>query len=59
MYETKVAYLNFYSLLPKTVQSPLIIFWISRLFKYFLTRRNLTSENVTYEIKIDEYGIVC
>ena len=54
MYETKVAYLNFYSLLPKTVQSPIIIFWISRLFKYFLTRRNLTRENITKKVRVAE-----
>ena len=47
MYKTKIDYLNFYSLHPKTVQSPLIIFWPSELFKYFLTRRVLTSENIT------------
>ena len=47
MHKTKVVYLNFYSLHPKIVQSPLIIFWISGPFKYFLTRRILTSENIT------------
>ena len=34
------------------VQSPLIIFWTSGSFKYFLTRRNLTSENITNESEI-------
>ena len=47
MYKTKQFTLIFNSLHPKTVQSPLIIFWTSGPFKYFLTRRNLTSENIT------------
>ena len=48
MYKTKNKFtLIFNSLHPKTVQSPLIIFWTSGPFKYFLTRRFLTSENIT------------
>ena len=47
MYKTKQFTLIFNSLHPKTVQSPLIIFWTSGPFKYFLTRRILTSENIT------------
>ena len=52
MYKTKQFTLIFNSLHPKTVQSPLIIFWTSGPFKYFLTRRNLTSENITNESEI-------
>ena len=52
MHKTKQFTLIFNSLHPKTVQSPLIIFWIPGPFKYFLTRRNLTSENITNESEI-------
>ena len=52
MYKTKQFTLIFNSLHPKTVQSPLIIFWTSGPFKYFLTRRNLTIENITNESEI-------
>ena len=51
MYKTKQFTLIFNSLHPKTVQSPLIIFWTSGPFKYFLARRILNSENITNKIE--------
>ena len=52
MHKTKQFTLIFNSFHPKTVQCPLIIFWIPGPFKYFLTRQNLTSENITNESEI-------
>ena len=47
MLKTKLIYLNQNSPHPMLVENPLNIFWTFRLFKHFLMRRNLTSENIT------------